>query len=104
MSKIKAMIKNPGESWEAHEIDNTLKAMQAIVGGYIEVVNVRDDLVLIVNEEGILHEMESNLYVRGCWIRGTVIAVGVDGENFTDCPLQRPWEMRIAIGIANARK
>lgn len=104
MSKIKAMIKNPGEGWEAREIDNNLKAMQDIVGGYIETVNVRDDLVLIVNEEGVLHELESNLYVRGCWIRGTVIAVGVDGENFADCPLQRPWEMRIAIGIANARK
>lgn len=102
--KITVLIKEPGENWERRVIDNNLKTFQGLVGGYIETVNVRDDLVLIVNEEGVLHELESNLYIKGCWIRGTVVAVGVDGENFTDCPLHRAWEMRIAISLANARK
>ena len=98
------MIKEPGENWERREIDNTLKALQGLVGGYIETVNVQDDLVLIVNEEGVLQELEPNLYIRGYWLRGTIVAVGVDGENFADCPIERPWLMRIAVGIANARK
>jgi len=97
--KIFAMIKEPGENWERREIDNNLKTFQGLVGGYIEVVNVRDDLLLIVNEEGVLQDLESNIYMRG-----TIVAVGVKGEDFADCPLHRPWEMRIAIGIANARK
>ena len=102
--KITVMIKEPGENWERREIDNTLKALQGLVGGYIETVIVQDDLVLIVNEEGVLQELEPNLYIRGYWLRGTIVAVGVDGENFADCPIERPWLMRIAVGIANARK
>ena len=102
--KIFAMIKEPGENWERREIDNNLKTFQGLVGGHIGVVNVRDDLLLIVNEEGVLQGLESNLYIRGYWLRGTIVAVGVKGEDFADCPLNRPWEMRIAIGIANARK
>ena len=102
--KITVMIKEPGENWERREIGNTLKALQGLVGGYIETVIVQDDLVLIVNEEGVLQELEPNLYIRGYWLRGTIVAVGVDGENFADCPIERPWLMRIAVGIANARK
>ena len=102
--KIDVMVKEPGENWERREIDNNLKTFQGLVGGHIEVVNVRDDLLMIVNEEGVLQGLESNLYIRGYWLRGTIVAVGVDGEDFKDCPIQTPWLMRIAIGIENARK
>lgn len=104
MDKIKVMIKEPGENWESREVDNTLRTFQGLVGGHIETVHVRDDLLLLVNEESVLEELEPNLYVRGYWLRGTIVAVGVNGEDFTDCPLQRAWEMRIAIGISNTRK
>lgn len=105
MEKITVMIKEPGESaWEKREVDNKLRTFQGLVGGYIETVHVRDDLVLIVNEEGVLEGLEPNMYVRGFWLRGTIVAVGVDGENFADCPEQTSWKMRIAIGLANARK
>ena len=102
--KITVMIKEPGENWERREIDNTLKTLQGLVGGRIETVSVQDDLLLIVNEEGVLQDLDPNLYICGYWLRGTVVAVGFDGENFMDCPIERPWLMRIAVGIANARK
>lgn len=102
--KIRAMIKEPGEGWELREIDNTLKCLQMLVDGYIETVTVRDDLVLIVNEEGVLQELEPNMYACGHWLRGTIVAVGVQGEDFADCPISKPWMMRMAIGIENARR
>lgn len=34
------------------EIDNTLEAMQEFVGGYIEVINITDKILLVCNEEG----------------------------------------------------
>ena len=102
--KITVLIKEPGENWERREIDNTLKAFQGIIGGHIETVQVREDLLLVVDEEGVLKQLDPNLYMRGYWLRGTIIAVGVDGEDFADCPLNNSWQMRIAIGIANARK
>lgn len=102
--KITVMIKEPGENWERREIDNNLKTLQGLVGGHIETVHVREDLLLIVNEEGVLQDLEPNLYIKGYWLRGTVVDVGLDGEDFADCPIDRPWMMRIAVGIANARK
>lgn len=102
--KITVLIKEPGENWERREIDNTLKAFQGIIGGRIETVQVREDLLMVVDEEGVLKQLDPNLYMRGYWLRGTIIAVGVDGEDFGDCPISNSWQMRIAIGIANARK
>lgn len=102
--KIRVMIKEPGETWERREVDNTLRTFVGLVGGHIETIPVQDDLLLIVNNVAVLRELEPNLYVRGHWLRGTVVAVGVDGENFGDCPAQSPWKMRIAISLANARR
>ncbi len=105
MEKIFVMIKEPGEStWERREVDNTLRTFQGLVGGYIETVTIRDDLILIVNEEGVLEDLEPNLYVRGFWLRGTIVAVGVKGEDFASCPETTSWKMRIAVSLANARK
>lgn len=101
--KITVLIKEPGENWERREIDNTLKAFQGIIGGRIETVQVREDLLLVVDEEGVIKQLDPNLYMRGYWLRGTIIAVGVDGEDFGDCSISNSWQMRIAIGIANAR-
>ena len=101
--KIIVMIKEPGENWERREIDNTLRTFQGLVGGYIETLHVREDLLLIVNEEGVLQQLDPNIYMRGYWLRGTIVAVGVDGEDFADCPIHNAWQMRIAISIANAR-
>lgn len=102
--RIYVMIKEPGDSsWERREVDNDLKAFQALVGGRIQTVQVSPTLVMLVNEEGVLQELEHNLYVCGHWLRGTVVAVGVDGDSFTNCPLVSPWQMRIAIGIENSR-
>ena len=58
--KIIVMIKEPGENWERREIDNTLRTFQGLVGGYIETVTVREDLLLIVNEEGVLQQLDPN--------------------------------------------
>lgn len=49
------------------EIANTLEALQAAVGGYIEVVTLGDGLAAIVNEECKLYDLPFNrgLYAGG---------------------------------------
>ena len=43
------------------EIDNTLRAMQELVGGYIEVARKFDDgAVVVCNEEGIIRHLKLN--------------------------------------------
>lgn len=103
-NKIHVMVKEPGEKWERREVDNTLRAFQGLVGGYIETVTVTPGrLVLIVNEEGKLQGLPGNVLFRGDWLVGTVVAVGVDGEEFESCPLVTDWQMRITLGVESAR-
>lgn len=81
------------------DIDNgtpetELHAMQAAVGGYIEVVRISDDAALLVDEEGLLKVLNQNALaslVSRQQIVGTALLVGVetdaDGEQvFCDCP------------------
>ena len=62
------------------EIDNTLEALQNLVGGYIETLTVFEDAVLIFNEEGRLKGLPVNCRIFG------IELVGIDGEDFTDVP------------------
>lgn len=72
------------------DIENTLEALQRSVAGFIETITlVRDRVVMIVNEEGVLLGLPVNVIasaVANTQIVGTAIVVGVDGEEFTDVP------------------
>lgn len=57
------IIKTSGEKKEVKPKNGTdfkLAELQAIVGGYIEVVPTKDGKIMIVNEEGKLHGLELN--------------------------------------------
>ncbi len=63
--KIRVVVFEPGKPGEVRDIDNDLKAMQAIVGGYIEIVRLhwlpRDRaLSAVCNEEGLLRGLPPN--------------------------------------------
>lgn len=72
------VIKEPGKEPEMREIPNTLKALQAAVGGHIETARIGGEIVCIMNEEGRLLGMEHN--VLG--FVGPLVFVGVQGCDF----------------------
>lgn len=73
---------------EEAEIENTLKALQNEVDGYIENVTlIPEKAAMIVNEEGHYLGMGINLMataIAGTMIVGPAIIVGVEGENYSD--------------------
>lgn len=85
--KIKVIVKPPRRIAHFEWIDNTLEALQKIVGGYIEVVTLAPDLALICNEEGRIYGLPLNCNICGVTFVGTIIAVGVNGEEFEDVPI-----------------
>ena len=87
MSKIKVLYKEPGKRAEVKEIDNTLEALQEAVGGYIETLTLDHDLVVVCNEEGKLRGMDYNATVAFEDIAGPFLALGVDADEFADCPV-----------------
>ena len=82
--QILVLIKEPGKPADLEPLfDNTLEAFQKAVGGYIEAVTIRDDLVVICNEEGRLMGLQPNVQINGVDFVGTVIVAGVKGESFS---------------------
>ena len=49
-------------------------------------MTIATDMVIICNEEGLIKHLPPNCGILGCYFFGTIAAVGVDGEEFTDVP------------------
>lgn len=85
---MKAIGKHPGHDPHTVWIQNTLADLQSFVGGYIEVVRLDDDLVIVCDEEGRLKGKDFNCYVDGIGFVGSILALGTNGDDFTDSPIE----------------
>lgn len=83
---MKAIRKKPGCEPEIIEVENTLKALQTEVGGYIETVTIASDVVVICNEEGVPCGLPYNCRFVGVDFVGTILVVGRDRDEFCDVP------------------
>lgn len=79
---MRAIVKETGHRPRIAEIENTLTALQKVVGGYIETVTLAKDCCIICNEEGRLQGLPYNLTFGGISFVGTVLFVGVAGDEF----------------------
>ena len=75
---------NPGVEIAYKEI--SLKLLQDLVGGYIEMAPVpglaKNKIGMLVNDEGLLQKLPFNLFWGGNPIVGTVVFVRIAGEDF----------------------
>lgn len=94
---IKVIIKAPGRDPAVINISNRLDVLQNIVGGYIETVTIASDLCVICDEEGRYKDYVHNCHIVGIEFVGTILIVGISGEDFCDCPLtlQQIKEMQL---------
>lgn len=95
---MRAMRKRPGEAWEAIEVENELKHLQQAVGGYLESFTFAEDACVLCDEEGLLKGKPYNTTVCGVSFVGTILIVGVAGEDFSDLTEQMEARLR-AMGI-----
>lgn len=97
--KLRAIMKRPDSNWYVTNISNTLNNLQRTVGGYIETITLAEDCVIIVNEEGLLQGLPYCCTVAGLDLVGTVIVLGVDGEDFDDCTISLA-DWKVIVGGA----
>ena len=81
---LKVLVKEPDKEPYVKEIEHSLEAMQEIVGGYIESVDMPgiNCVDLFVNEEGKLDRLQGNFWLpeyEDCVV-GTCYMVGYDPE------------------------
>lgn len=76
---------------KGESIIDELHSMQQMVGGHVEHIPLKDDGVMLVDEEGMLKQYPRNevaSLVSGCHIYGTALIVGQSGDRLTDVPQQ----------------
>ena len=84
--EIKVVIVEPLKAPRIEIIENTLEAMQKIVGGWIEPLNIADGIDIICNEEGKMNGLTLNRGLRTeggeIWevIAGTFLIAGFDDD------------------------
>ena len=86
---MKVIIKEPGQRPRVTEIENSLSTLQQAVGGYIETVTLAEDFCIICNEEGRLQGLPYNLTFCGVSFVGTILFVGIAGDEFADLSEQQ---------------
>ena len=81
-NKLRVVMVEPGKPAYETEIEDTLEAEQKAVGGYIEVVPLDNERLLICNENGKLNGMQGNRRIGKDIIAGPFFIVGEDGDEF----------------------
>ena len=61
---MRVLVVEPERRPEVREIDDSLKAMQEIVGGYIQPIYLDDSVALVCNDEGKLMNLPANRGLR----------------------------------------
>lgn len=86
---MRALYKEPGRDTFREIVlpKDDLKLYQRLVGGYIETVTIAEDACVICNEDGAYLGMPYNCSFLGISFVGPILIVGVDGDEFTDCPM-----------------
>lgn len=95
-NKIRVLKVSPGQHPEPVMLENTLEALQAAVGGYIEIFGY-ENVCILLNEEGKLIGLEGNRRLGDDILVGDFYICGDDGEgdfmSLTDEEIERYTEM-----------
>ena len=79
---MKILFKEPNKEFETKEIENDLKTLQQLVGGYIEVIAYRDNIVIVLEEEGKIKGKKLNMCFYNDVLVGDCVFVGIKDEDF----------------------
>lgn len=85
---MKAIRKHPGQLPEVIDVENDGDSLRAELGGPMEAVGIATDLAILCDEKDRLKDEAPNIALKGLGVDfvGTILIVGVDGEEFCDVP------------------
>lgn len=89
--EVMAIVKRPDERFgQMMHISIELEDLQKMLCGYIEAIPHpgKDDCVILCNEDGKLQRLPFNMWIPGDYLVGTVIVLGIDGEDFAPVPIE----------------
>ena len=93
MQKVRVIIKRPDEQYgHVTNISTSLKNLQKTVEGYLEMVRIKDGVVMLINEDGKYcckpRNFQYGLFPENTIIAGVAVIAGDKDGEFVDCPLE----------------
>ena len=88
---MKVLRKKVGCEWDLVEIENTLEAICNEIEGGADIVHIARDVCIITKPNNIFDDSKFNTRLFGLQLFGTVLIVGVDGDEFCDLPCPDMW-------------
>lgn len=82
MSTISCVVVPVGQKPYVQEVENELRSLQELVGGYIELLRLSPTILLLCDDEAKLKGREGNRHVGAEIIAGQFIVVGDTGSSF----------------------
>lgn len=87
MDKIEVYVCEPGNKQYYAEIDNTLEAMQEMVGGYVEQIRIpylaERNIFVMADEGAYFKSKEQCIWIDTAWVLGKCFFVKQRGQNHT---------------------
>ncbi len=77
---MRILYKEPLKDAVVMDIEDDIKVMQELVGGYIETVKIFSsiDMVVVVNEMGKIEKLKPNIYCGQDVLVGNIFFIGID--------------------------
>jgi len=82
MKKIRGLLYRVGQAPVLTEVEPTLEALGAVVGGYIETVQLSEEIALVCNEGRDMLSLPPNRWLLTDMMRGDFIVVAWDSEGY----------------------
>lgn len=101
MNNIKVLIVEPNKEPYSQKIEHTLKKLQHIVGGTIDMIELEEDVDLICNDEGKLMNLPFNRFVGNDVIAGTFIIAGQHKGETTSLTEEQINKYKEIFSLAN---
>lgn len=76
MKKLRILVVEPNKEPYQLRIEHKLKNLQALVGGYIDIIQIEHNVDLICNDEGKLERLPLNRLISYDIISGTFLITG----------------------------
>lgn len=77
------LVVEPGKHPYVAAIENRMQALQRAVGGWIEVISLDEESLIIGNDESKLLGLPGNRQLENDILAGTFLIVGRQGDAFT---------------------
>ena len=82
---MRVLVREPiNQPLQLKDIEGTFEDFQELVGEFIEIVPITDDIVCICNEKGAEQELGNNFYDDKLgWVMGTCVFTSTKDREFT---------------------